>query len=659
MKRFLTIAAAIGWAVLLALAPSDALAERRVALVVGNSNYAAVPRLPNPSRDANAVARMFKDAGFQTIETYLDVGNLDFKRAIRRFEDVAMEADIAVLYYAGHGLEIGGTNYLIPIDAKLASDRDAADEAIPLDRLVLSADGAKKLRVIILDACRDNPYAGKMRRESRAALRAVSSGLGKVEPSSTDTLIAYAAKAGSTAEDGERDHSPFTAALLKHLTVPGLDLRLAFGRVKDEVMKATNGRQEPFVYGSLGGGNYSLVAAPAEVKGATTAVAADVKADYELVEKIGSRKAWEVFLSTHKTGFYSDLAREQLKKYPEVASLGPPPAVPAPPPRGPSTRELLDWEKVKDSGDVNALKSFIQRHPDSTLAVTAKSKVDILEQNAREREAAARSEREQAERRRAEADAARRREDEERRAAAAQAEQKAKVAEAERRAADAKRKADEAASSREAERLRQESDRIAREAEAERKKADLALAQESICKTESAQFDAIVARGSDSANVDMLRRFAKDSTCERIKPQIAARLDTWTTNTPALIKSAQTQLSRINCYAGSATGELNEATRSSLVRYLAVKKRKTSDVKVTEDLVSELSKQAALTCPTVCPAGQKAQGTTCIAAKPAPKREERREAKRREEPKQQQQQQRQQAQNSGGARVGTMIGVGF
>jgi uncharacterized caspase-like protein len=307
MKRLLTIAAAIGWVLLLALTPNEALAERRVALVVGNSNYTAVPRLPNPSRDASAVGKMFKDAGFQTIETYLDVGNLDFKRAIRRFEDIAVEADIAVLYYAGHGIEIGGVNYLIPIDAKLASDRDAPDEAIPLDRLVLSADGAKKLRVIILDACRDNPYAGKMRRESRAALRAVSSGLGKVEPSSTDTLIAYAAKAGSTAEDGERDHSPFTAALLKHLTVPGLDLRLAFGRVKDEVMKATNGRQEPFVYGSLGGGNYSLVAAPAEVKGGATAVTADVKADYDLVEKIGSRKAWEVFLSTHKTGFYSDL----------------------------------------------------------------------------------------------------------------------------------------------------------------------------------------------------------------------------------------------------------------------------------------------------------------------------------------------------------------
>jgi uncharacterized caspase-like protein len=674
MKRLLTIAAAIGWTTLVALMPDEALAERRVALVVGNSNYAAVPQLPNPSRDANAVAKMFKDAGFHTIETHLDVGNLDFKRAIRKFEDTAMEADIAVLYYAGHGIEIGGTNYLIPIDAKLASDRDAPDEAIPLDRLVLSADGAKKLRVIILDACRDNPYAGKMRRESRAALRAVSSGLGKVEPSSTDTLIAYAAKAGSTAEDGDRDHSPFTAALLKHLTVPGLDLRLAFGRVKDEVMKATNGRQEPFVYGSLGGGNYSLVAAPAEVKGVThAAAAADVKADYELVEKIGSRKAWEVFLSTHKTGFYSDLAREQLKKFPEVASLGPAAVPPPEPSRGPSTRELLDWERVKDSADINALKGFIRRHPDSTLAVNAQGKIDMLEQAAREREAAARAAREEAERQRKEAEAQKKREDEERRAAAAEAAQKAKAAEAERRAEEARRKAEEAAKNKaaaEAEKLRLESERKAREAEAERKKAEAAAAQESICKSESTRLDAIVAKGSDSANVEELKRFAKETTCERLKPQVAAKLDAWTANTPALIKSAQTQLARINCYAGAATGEMNDATRASLVRYLTVKKRPSSEVKVTEDLVSELGKQAALTCPTICPAGQTAQGATCVAAKPAPakaaKREEprrdSRETRRREEQprqQQQQQQQRQQASNSGAGRAATMIGVGF
>jgi hypothetical protein len=694
MKRFLTIAAAIGWAIFLALMPNEALADRRVALVVGNSNYSAVPTLPNPSRDATAVAKMFRDAGFETVETYLDVGNLDFKRAIRKFEDTAVDADVAVLYYAGHGIEIGGTNYLVPIDAKLASDRDAADEAIPLDRLVLSADGAKKLRVVILDACRDNPYAGKMRRESRAALRAVSSGLGKVEPSSTDTLIAYAAKAGSTAEDGERDHSPFTAALLKHLTVPGLDLRLAFGRVKDEVMKATNNRQEPFVYGSLGGGNYSLVPVVTDQKGATSAVTADVKADYQLVEKIGSRKAWEVFLSTHTSGFYHDLAREQLKKFPEASPLqkmqdsAPQlvpvsiPNQPADPNRGPTTRELIDWERVKDSADVNALKNFIKRYPDSPLSVNAQGKIDVLEQAQREREAAQRAARDEVERQRREAEAQKRREEEERRATAAQEAQKAKVVDAERRAEEAKRKAEDAAKNQaaaQAEKLRLESERVAREAEAERKKAEVAAAQESICKTESALFDAIAAKGSEPANIDALKRFAKDTTCERLKPQVTARLDSWTANTPELIKSAQTQLARINCYSGTATGQMNDATRASVVRYLGVKKRPTSDTKVTEELVSELGKQAALTCPTICPAGQVAQGATCVAKAPPPrreppprtaKREEPRRETRREEPRreqrqqpqqQQPQQQRQQASSNNGGRAAgaTMIGVGF
>ena len=258
-----TYVSAIGAILLAVLAliasPQAARAEKRVALIVGNSTYQTVPQLPNPSRDANSVAKMFRDAGFETVDTQLDVGNLEFKRSIRKFEIAADQADIAVIYYAGHGIEIGGTNYLIPIDARLASDRDADDEAIPLERLVSSADGAKRLRVIILDACRDNPFTTTMRRERKMASRAVSSGLSKVEPTSTDTLIAYAAKAGSTAEDGDGQHSPFTSAILKNLTVPGLDIRLAFGRVRDEVMKSTRNRQEPFVYGSLGGGNISLV----------------------------------------------------------------------------------------------------------------------------------------------------------------------------------------------------------------------------------------------------------------------------------------------------------------------------------------------------------------------------------------------------------------
>ena len=180
---------------------------------------------------------------------------------LRDFADKAADADIAVIYYAGHGIEVDGTNYLIPVDAKLERDNDVYDEAFSLDRVLVSVESAKKLRLVILDACRDNPFAQTMKKT--VATRAIGRGLAKVEPASPNTLIAYSAKAGSTAQDGDGKNSPFTTALSQHLTTPGLDVRRAFGFVRDDVLKSTGNRQEPYVYGSLGGDDVPLVPAPA------------------------------------------------------------------------------------------------------------------------------------------------------------------------------------------------------------------------------------------------------------------------------------------------------------------------------------------------------------------------------------------------------------
>src|SRR5262249_1065809 len=158
---------------------------------------------------------------------------------------------IAVVFFAGHGMEVQGTNFLIPTDARLESDADIEEEAVSLVRIE-KALAATRLRLIILDACRDNPFERTMKRT--LATRAFSRGLAEVKPGS-DTLIAFAAKAGSTALDGAGSHSPFTDALLKHIAIPGLDVRFAFGRVRDEVRQATANRQDPFLYGSLGGKN--------------------------------------------------------------------------------------------------------------------------------------------------------------------------------------------------------------------------------------------------------------------------------------------------------------------------------------------------------------------------------------------------------------------
>ena len=410
-------------------------ADRRVALVIGNSAYVNAPTLPNPAKDAKSVAAMFQKAGYDVVSTAYNVGNLDFKRAIRQFEDAAADSDIAVVYYAGHGIEIHGSNYVIPVDAKLASDRDADDEAITLDRLVESVDGAKRLRVIILDACRDNPFARTMKQQRTAALRGVNPGLTAAEPSSINTLIAYAAKAGSEAEDGDGDHSPFATALVNNLFVPGLDIRLAFGRVRDEVLKKTGNRQEPFVYGSLGGGNVALVPGQDQP---VTANATGEKGDYDLVEKIGTKGAWQVFLNQHPSGFYSDLARQQIEKLtvadasPLASSAGqsqptlvavstsatPVESKPQPAPAGtnnapqtniailetpkepaqpvPTTEEQRGWEKIKDSNNASDFRAFIKKYPSSVLANIALAHAEAIENAAKEQAAKAKAEREAA-----------------------------------------------------------------------------------------------------------------------------------------------------------------------------------------------------------------------------------------------------------------------
>ena len=647
----------------MAFTPSAAWAEKRVALIVGNSSYQTVPQLPNPSRDAMSVAKMFRDAGFDSVDIQLNVGNLEFKRAIRKFETTADQADIAVVYYAGHGLEIGGTNYLIPTDARLASDRDADDEAILLERLVSSADGAKRLRLVILDACRDNPFTTSMRRERKVANRAVVSGLGKVEPTSTDTLIAYAAKAGSTADDGDGLHSPFTTAVLKNLTVPGLDVRLAFGRVRDEVLKTTSNRQEPFVYGSLGGGNIALVPAPAISQEAPVS---DVKADYDLVQKIGSKRAWEVFLGTHPNGFYADLARAQI----ESLNQGNVNLAALPQPLGPSrdgpTKESLEWDRVKDATDPALLQRFIKRFPDSPLAINAQQRVDVLKQAAQEREEQARAEREAArkvaeeaqrvaeqrkaelaaakkreddERRAREAEAAekakvaaaeaaatRKREEEERRAKALEAEQKAKAVEAERKAAEAKLKAEQAERDRtvaEAAAARAASEKQAREADEARKKAELATLKETACKSEQSKLEDIAAKGSQGSGIDDLKAFARIVTCDRLGGLVVATLDKFKTeaakraasmpNSFELVRSAQTELIRLGCLTGKIDGTLNAPTNTALGRYVTIVGQTADKSGVTEALVAELTKHTTRVCPIECKTGETLKGESCVA----------------------------------------------
>jgi hypothetical protein len=330
MRLFAAFALA---ALLICLGALPGQAERRVALVIGNSNYQHAGQLGNPVGDAAAFAALLKSSGFQVIEHRSDVALAEMRRAIGDFADAAREADVAIVYYAGHGIEVEGVNYLIPTDAKLARDFDVEDETISLDRVLRAIDSARRLRLVILDACRDNPFARSMKRSTRA----IGRGLARVEPTTPDTLVAFAAKAGSTADDGDGQHSPFTAALLKHIATPGLDVRLALGQVRDEVMETTHPRQEPFIYGSLGGRTVSIVeAAAGNASGSPTALppaVSEAERTWLLVKDTTSVAVLDDFIQRYGDTLYGTLARDRrevLNRQPGTREARPGADVPLP-----------------------------------------------------------------------------------------------------------------------------------------------------------------------------------------------------------------------------------------------------------------------------------------------------------------------------------------
>ena len=299
-------------AVMMALTGVAAHADKRVALVIGNSAYKNVARLSNPANDAAAVVAMFKAAGFDSVDLQLDLNVIEMRRALREFGNKTRDADVAVVYYAGHGIELDGTNYLIPIDATLETDTDVLDETFPLDRVLFTVEPAKQLRLVILDACRDNPFAKTMKRTigSRAIGTRARQGRA-VQPQHDDRVCRQGRIDGVRWRQQEQ---PFAVALVEHLAKPGLDLRKAFGFVRDDVLKATNNTQEPFVYGSLGGNDVTLVPALQPAVAAPVDQDATMRRDYEFAERVGTKPVWDSFINKYPSGFFTALAKAQRDK---------------------------------------------------------------------------------------------------------------------------------------------------------------------------------------------------------------------------------------------------------------------------------------------------------------------------------------------------------
>ncbi len=312
---------------------------RRVALVLGNSNYANTISLPNTANDARAMTAALTRLGFDVVSG-VDQSHAQMNQSMKTFARKLVGADVALFYYAGHGMQVSGANYLVPVDAELAQETDLQFEAVKVttivDRLMLPA----KVKIVILDSCRDNPLAVSLARSMSPLTRstaAPSAGLSAMSTSATGTLVAFATAPGHVALDGTGDHSPFTAALLEHIETPGLDIDVMMKRVRGHVAKATDERQQPWTNSALNGefflkpgqvaslqpaapqlasGGQSAVSTPP-----TTTLSADTLAQIDVASwnaadrgGRGLKADYENYLTKHPTGIFAAQARKQIAR---------------------------------------------------------------------------------------------------------------------------------------------------------------------------------------------------------------------------------------------------------------------------------------------------------------------------------------------------------
>jgi uncharacterized caspase-like protein len=354
MSRLLSLLLAGLAAALLSVASPDASAaapsERRLALVIGNGAYRHTAPLPNPVKDAEAMASALTGLGFEVI-VGMDLDHVAFGRRMQDFARRAEQADVALFYYAGHGMQVNGENYLVPVDAALKREADLEFETVRVDQVLRQMQRASGPKIALLDACRDNPLATQLSRQLGGRTRAVvlSSGMSEIAVQNvTGTMVAFATAPGSVALDGENGRSPFTAALLKHMDTPGLDIDLVMKRVRGEVAEKTNQRQQPWTNSSLTREFYlrppqrsaEPAAAPAQAAVAVAALNAaaapalaqpqlpppsDILAQVELerwraAEKSGKREDYEEYLRHHANGAFAETAKRRLADLPAGAS---------------------------------------------------------------------------------------------------------------------------------------------------------------------------------------------------------------------------------------------------------------------------------------------------------------------------------------------------
>jgi uncharacterized caspase-like protein len=323
-----------------------AFAEKRVALVIGNAAYKHAPALANPKNDAEGVAASLKRLGFEVLAS-TDLEKPAMDKLLQAFADRLEKADVALVFYAGHGLQVNGRNYLVPVDGKLDKESDLVFQAVALDTIQGLMEQGQRTSIMILDACRDNPLARNLARSMGTRSGGIGRGLGAAQ-AGVGTLIVYATQPGNVALDGESGaNSPFTAALLTHLETKGLEVRQVLTRVRQAVIEKTRGKQVPWDSSSLTGDFFFAAAPretpPAEAKPpATTPPSAtetprSPSADSEVVfwQSIQNSKSaadYKAYLEKYPNGTFAALAKLRIAEIEKASAVTPPKPPEAKPP---------------------------------------------------------------------------------------------------------------------------------------------------------------------------------------------------------------------------------------------------------------------------------------------------------------------------------------
>lgn len=362
---------------------------RRIALVIGNGSYTNAPPLKNPPNDARDMAATLKALGFE-VTSGTNANQREMKRLIREFGQKLKAGGSGLFYYAGHGVQSNGRNYLIPVDADIQSEAEVEDSGVDLSLVLKFLDEAQNgLNIVILDACRNNPFARNF--------RSASSGLAQVD-APTGTLIAYSTAPGRVASDGTGQNGLYTSELLKQIRLPNLSVTDIFMRVRAEVMKQTASKQVPWEASSLVGAFYFN---GQNTTGATAASPNDSKTDsaafelsyWETIKNSNNPDDFNAYLEKYPNGQFTSLARNRIGSLKETTKLIESPSRST---DGNAT-ELAFWDSIKNSQDPADFKDYLNKYPGGAFVGLANNRLIAIEAGAKERETAEAKQREAAE----------------------------------------------------------------------------------------------------------------------------------------------------------------------------------------------------------------------------------------------------------------------